>query len=244
MNKVSLFADIESLNKKAAELIVELSRKTIENTGRFSIALSGGKTPALLYNLLAHMPYCEQLQWKNIFVFWSDERCVPPDDEENNSNMARKMLLDHVPIPAENIFAVQVQMPPAKAAIQYGQMLKAFFKEDIPAFDLILLGMGADGHTASLFPGTEALWRTSPELAQAVEAPGAKMQRITFTPRLINNAKHILILVTGENKAAVLQKVLEDKNKEVPYPAQYIKPVNGKLWWFVDAAAASKLKHK
>lgn len=239
MNKVSVYSDEQELSTAAAELIVDLSRKSIEKKGRFVIALSGGKTPSSLYNLLAHLPYSKELQWKNIFVFWSDERCVPADDEQNNSHLARKMLLDHVPIPAENIFPVQVQMPAAKAAIQYEQMLKAFFKEHIPTFDLVLLGMGEDGHTASLFPGSPI--SQSAELVKAVSKPGEKIERITFTPALIKNAKHILILVTGKNKAAVLKEVLEKKSKSL-YPVQLVGPKHGKLLWYVDAAAGSKLK--
>lgn len=240
MYKISVFRDEQELSTAASELIADLSRKSIEKKGRFVIALSGGKTPSTLYTLMANLPYSKELQWKNIFIFWSDERCVPADDEQNNSHLAKKMLLDHVPIPTENIFPVQVQMPAGKAAIQYEQMLKAFFKEDVPAFDLVLLGMGEDGHTASLFPNSPFL-NQSTELVKAVSKPGDKIERITFTPVLINNAKHILILVTGKNKAAVLKEVLEKKSNKA-YPVQLIGPKHGKLLWYVDAAAASKLK--
>lgn len=241
MNKVSVFSDEMQLSAAAAELILDVSRRSIEKTGRFVMALSGGKTPSFLYNLLAHPPYYKELQWKNMFIFWSDERCVPADDAQNNSHMAREMLLDHVSIPAENIFPVQVQMEPEKAAIQYENMIKAFFKEELPAFDLVLLGMGEDGHTASLFPGT-SISTGSTELINAVTKPGEKNQRITFTPSLINNAKEILILVSGKNKSDVLKKVLEEKNKN-NFPVSLIRPI-GKLLWYVDAAAASKLKSK
>lgn len=240
MNKVCVFPDEQLLSIAAADLITDLAKRSIEQNGRFVIALSGGKTPSALYNLLAQLPYSKELQWKNIFVFWSDERCVPPDDDENNSNLARKMLLNHVSIPAENIFPVQVQMDPPKAAVQYEYMLKAFFKDDLPSFDLILLGMGEDGHTASLFPGTTISKETN-ELVVAVVKPSDKTNRITFTPVLINNAKHILLLITGEGKASVLHNVLQGKSKQ-QYPVQLIGPAKGKLQWYVDAAAASKLK--
>jgi len=239
MNKVCRFRDEDELFRGAAELILELSAKAIDKKGSFIIALSGGKTPSSLYNLLAHMPFSKELKWKNIFVFWSDERCVPSDDEQNNSNLARKMLLNHVPIPAENIFPVQVQMSSEKAALQYEQMLKAFFKEELPVFDLILLGMGEDGHTASLFPGGEEI--PSGILVSAVSKPGDKTKRITFTPEIINNSKHILILVTGNNKAGVLKNVLEGKSKNA-FPVQLINPKHGKLLWYVDAVAAANLK--
>ena len=241
MNKVSVFSDGNTLSTAAARFIEIISKKSIDKNGRFVIALSGGKTPSFLYNMLAQLPYSKALTWKNIFVFWSDERCVPADDEQNNSHMARKMLLDHVPIPTENIFPVQVQMPATKAAAHYEQMLKAFFKEEVPSFDLVLLGMGEDGHTASLFPGAKC--SSSNDIIQAVPKPGEVVERITFTPLLINQAKHILILVTGENKAVVLKKVLEG-NKKNMFPIQMIKPNAGKLLWYVDTAAASLLKTK
>lgn len=234
------FGHEQELSNAAAKFITALAKKSISSTGRFVIALSGGNTPSILYNLLAHPPYSGELDWKNIFVFWSDERCVPADNESNNSNLARKMLLNHVPIPAENIFPVQVQMIPPKAAIQYEQMMIAFFKDPHPSFDLILLGMGEDGHTASLFPGTEEQW-TSDHLVKEIEVPGQQVRRITFTPALINNAKNVLFLVTGKNKARTLNDVLS-KSKTKRYPVQHIKPVNGKTYWYIDEEAGAILK--
>ena len=242
MKLIKEFFDHEQdLSAAAAKFITDLAIKSISSTGRFVIALSGGKTPSILYNLLAHPPYVDELPWKNIFVFWSDERCVPADDESNNSNLARKMLLNHVPIPTENIFPVQVQMIPPKAAIQYEQMMKAFFKEEHPSFDLILLGMGEDGHTASLFPGTEKLWESTEQLVKEIEVPGQQIRRITFTPTLINNAKNVMFLVTGKNKARILNDVLSNKSKTKRYPVQHIKPT-GKTYWYIDEEAGAILK--
>ncbi|MEJ7627896.1 MAG: 6-phosphogluconolactonase [Ferruginibacter sp.] len=239
MNKVCIFNDEEEVSKAAAAFILEHSKKSIENKGRFTIALSGGKTPSLLYNLLAQLPYSKELHWKTIFIFWGDERCVPHDSDQNNSHMAKKLLLDHVPIPRENIFPVQVQMQAGKAALQYEQMLKVFFKQELPVFDLILLGMGEDGHTASLFPGTETT--STQSLVNAVKKPADQTERITFTPQLINNAKQVLFLVTGKNKADILKEVLENKSKN-KYPVQLIHPKNGKTLWYADKPAATLLK--
>jgi 6-phosphogluconolactonase len=243
MNKVKIFDNADELSHAVARLIVELSLHAIQKTGRFSIALSGGTTPSFLYNLLAHLPYSKQLDWKNIFIFWSDERCVPADDERSNTNMARKMMLDHVPAPAENIFSVQVQMTPMQAAVQYEQMLKAFFREEVPVFDLILLGMGTDGHTASLFPDTDILNKNT-ALISSVYKADENIGRISFTPLLINNAKHILLLVTGGDKADILKEVLEKSTKAIKYPVQMIHPEKGKIEWYIDKTAASRLKKK
>ena len=238
MNNVSIFNSITELSQAVADIIYKLSVEAIKNNGRFVIALSGGKTPSVLFNLLAQAPYSEKLDWKNIFVFWSDERFVPMDNENNNSHLAKKLLLDHVPIPTENIFTPQVQMPPVAAATQYVNMLKAFFKVDVPVFDLILLGMGEDGHTASLFPGTH-IDEAHPILVEAITKPDDNVKRLTFTPRLINNAKHVLVLVSGKSKSRVLFEILERKIKK-KYPIQMLQLK--KIRWFLDADAASLLK--
>lgn len=238
MNNVSIFPSLDELSIAAADIIYKDSRESIKINGRFTIALSGGKTPAALFTLLAKPPYSDNLDWKNFFVFWGDERFVPPDHHENNSHLAKKLFLDHVPIPAENIFTPQVQMPPAAAAIQYINMLKAFFKSDLPAFDLILLGMGEDGHTASLFPGTP-VGANHPTLVEAITKHHDPVKRLTFTPPLLNNAKRILVLVSGKGKAKVLSEVISKKG-EVKYPIQMLQKKN--LHWLVDADAASLLK--
>ncbi|MEO6583041.1 MAG: 6-phosphogluconolactonase [Ferruginibacter sp.] len=237
MSKVFTFKDEVALAKNAAEIISSAASESINKNGRFTIALSGGRTPAILYRLLAKPPH-NDLSWKNIFVFWSDERCVPADDEKNNSYLAKNTLLDHVPIPAENIFSFPVKMPVSDGVKQYEKILVSFFKSELPAFDMILLGMGEDGHTASLFPGTN-LHEMQGRLVAAVKRPGEAIDRITFTPQLINAAKNILILVTGQAKATVLSAVFANKEKN-KYPVQLIK--SSHLRWLVDEAAASSLK--
>lgn len=238
MNNVSIYNTIAELSLAAADIIYNHSQQSISKTGRFTIALSGGKTPAPLFSLLAKPPFADKLNWKNIFVFWSDERFVPLDHEDNNSHMAKKLFLNHVPIPTENIFTPQVQMPPAAAALQYEHMLKAFFKVDLPHFDIILLGMGEDGHTASLFPGT-AIKKDHPSLVEAITKNNDPVKRLTFTPQLINNANRLLVLVSGKNKALVLSDVLDKKIKK-HYPIQMLEFKN--MHWLIDKEAASSLK--
>ncbi len=239
MNKVYTFQNEEELAKAGAEEIIRLSGKSINDSGRFVIALSGGNTPSRLFEMLALPVYQKQLDWKNMFVFWSDERMVPHDAGENNSHQARLRLLDHVTIPAENIFTVQVQMSPDKAAQHYEKMLRAFFKTGIPVFDLVLLGMGEDGHTASLFPGNNLDFQE--QWVVAVTKPGEDIQRISFTPLLINQARNVMILVTGEQKANMLKKVQEGKNK-ISYPIQLVQSKKNNIMWYIDSAAGSKLK--
>ena len=241
MHKISVFNSEEKLSKAAADFIVNLSDKAIAENGKFTIALSGGNTPSKLFELLATPAYNKLINWKQTFVFWGDERCVPANDERNNSFVAKKLLLNNVRIPAENIFAVPVKMQPAKAAHHYEQTLKIFFKSPFPSFDLILLGMGDNGHTASLFPGTEILEETK-ALVKEVYVKELDMNRVSFTAPLINNAKNILFLVTGKNKASMLHKVLEGKPNIKKYPAQMIKAAKGnKLYWYIDTTAAGKL---
>lgn len=238
MNNVSIFKSIQELSQAAAEIIYNDSLQSISVKGRFVIALSGGKTPASLFSILAQPPYSGKLDWKNIFVFWSDERFVPSDNDNNNSHLAKKLLLDHVPIPAENIFTPQVQMPPSAAATQYVNMMKAFFKVDVPVFDMVLLGMGDDGHTASLFPGTH-LVQDYPGLVEAVTKDNDPIKRLTFTPQLINNAKRILVLVSGNSKAKVVAEIFSGKTKN-KYPIQMLQ--QKKLQWLLDMEAAALLK--
>lgn len=222
MNKVEHFADINALAKAAADIIVSLSANASESHEKFSIALSGGNTPTALFQLLATEKYSSQINWKNVFVFWSDERCVSADSNDNNSHHARLDLLDHVPIRKENIFAVPVELLPAAAAEKYERTIKKFFNSESPRFDLVLLGMGANGHTASLFPHTTVLHETD-ALVKEVFVNELKMWRVTFTAALINAAKKIVFLVAGEDKAAMLKTVLDGDYDPDNYPAQLIK---------------------
>lgn len=240
MNKIKIFETEEALSKAAADFILKLSAKAIEKKGKFTIALSGGSTPDKLFALLADAPYNKSLDWKNIFVFWGDERYLPATNPSNNSHQAKKILLSNVHIPAENIFPVPVRLSAAKAAVHYEQTLKSFFKEEHPSFDLILLGMGDNGHTASLFPGTTILEEKN-ALVKEVFVQEVDMFRISFTAPMINHAKNILFLVTGKKKASMLHTVLEGKENIQKYPAQMIK--SSRVIWYIDKAASAKLKN-
>ena len=240
MTKTVTFNTTGLLFKAAADLIIQLYEQAVADKGSFTIALSGGNTPKKLYELLATPVYAKKINWKNIYLFWSDERCVPASDEENNSHMASQALLNNVPVPKENIFPVPVNFEPAKAAARYEQMIRTFFKDKQPHFDLILLGLGEDGHTASLFPGTDILDEKK-ILVKQVYLKEKKMFRVSFTLPLINDAKHILFLVTGKEKSNILKKIFTKPVKKPAYPAQLIKPVKGKLFWYLDKAAASSL---
>lgn len=240
MNKKEIFEDAEQLCNAAAEYIVNLSNKCIGKKGRFTIALSGGNTPLKLYALLAKAKYAKSLDWKNIFIFWGDERCVPFSDKNNNSHMAMLTLLNNVPLPAENIFPIPVNFKPAIAASSYESTLLTFFKERIPVFDLILLGIGDNGHTASLFPFTDILHEDK-KLVKEVYVEEVNMFRISFTVPLINNAANILFLVTGKEKSEIIKTVFSATKNPEKYPVQFIQ---GKTIWYLDKAAASQLKIK
>lgn len=241
MSKIQIFDKAGLVFKAAADHILQLCEKAIAEKGTFTIALSGGNTPRKLYELLAQPPYVKKMNWKNIYIFWSDERCLPFSDKENNSHMAAIALLNNVPVPKENIFPVPVNFEPAKAAARYEQMIKTFFKDKEPRFDLILLGLGEDGHTASLFPGTDILGEKK-ALVKEVYLGEKKIYRVSFTPPLINNAKHVLFLVTGKEKASIIGKLFSKPVKKNILPAGLIKPVKGDLLWFLDKPAASLLK--
>ena len=241
MNSLKIFTNKEALTKATAQLIITESKNCIKEKGSFTWALSGGSTPLQLYKLLATDAYQKKLDWKNIYIFWSDERYVPFQSEDNNSHQAKLALLDHIPIPQENIFTIPVNLPVKKAAKHYEETLKQFFKTDQPVFDLILLGMGSDGHTASLFPHTEIL-KEKEALVKNIFIEHVNMERITFTVPLINKAKKILLLISGGEKAEILQKVLSEKKQPQLYPAQLIKAAKkNELIWFADAKAAAKL---
>jgi 6-phosphogluconolactonase len=227
--QIKKFNSKDLLAKAAADYILELSAVAIKERGQFSIALSGGTTPAVLFALLVKPPYVNQIDWKKTFVFWGDERAVPLGSPQNNAHNAKKDLLNHIDIPAENVFPIPTNLPPAEAAVRYENTVKFFFKSDLPKFDLILLGMGDNGHTASLFPHTTILHEQQ-AIVKEVWVEEVNMDRISFTAPLINNARHILFLVAGKDKADMLHKVLEGEYKPEDYPAQLIKGAE----WFVS----------
>lgn len=242
MTKIEVFHTSRLLFKAAADLFFQLYEKAVSEKGTYTVALSGGNTPRKLYELLATASYSKKINWKKVIIFWSDERCVPFSDKENNCHMASLSLLNHVPIPKENIFPVPVNFEPSKAASRYEQMIRSFFKVGQPHFDLILLGMGEDGHTASLFPG-KAILKEKRSLVKQVYLEEKKIFRVSFTLPLINKANHILFLVSGKEKSGTIKHIFSKPVNKKVYPAQLVKPVKGKLFWYLDKQAANQLNN-
>lgn len=233
----------QELFQAAAEEVIHAAVEAVAERGRFTIALSGGSTPKNLYTLIAANA-SSSLPWNQMFVFWGDERHVPPNDPDSNYRMARETILSKVSIPVANIFPVPTENPDATAVAEaYEQTVRKFFglrPGEFPRFDLILLGMGPDGHTASLFPETAGLQEKSRiVLANWVEK--LKTSRITFTLPVLNAARIVAFLVSGTDKAATLREVLEGSAPGEKYPSKLVRPAQGKLIWFVDRAAASEL---
>lgn len=239
-NNIIVFQTAAALAKGAADLTVKISKQAIGSRGRFVLSLSGGTSPEHLYTLLAKAPYRDQIPWDKTFIFWGDERFVPSQSKLNNANMANTLLLDHLTIPSININPVPVDSEPGEAAETYAGIIKKFFAEETPRFDLIFLGLGENGHTASLFPGSDVVFENK-RLVREVYVAEQHMYRITMTPPLINKAHNIIFLVEGENKAGILKTVLCDPQQPDKYPAQVINAEDGNLYWFVDKKAAALL---
>jgi 6-phosphogluconolactonase len=242
--KLRLFKDLEELSHTAAELFVEQAAQSIEDSGRFLVALNGGSTPNRLFQLLAS-EYREKVGWSNVYVFWGDERCVPPDDPGSSYGQARETLLSRVPIPEENIHRVKGELGPAEASQEYSLTLQKFASPpfDWPRFDLAYLGMGEDGHTASLFPGSP-IDVLEPTLAVTARYQDRPADRVTLTPVVFNSARLVVFMVTGEKKAQTLAQVLSGRYNPELYPAQRIEPREGRLIWLVDEDVASRLPRK
>jgi 6-phosphogluconolactonase len=238
-----VFSTVAELSQAAAQFFIQTAQTAVQQQGRFTVALTGGSSPKGLYELLAQSPYREQVPWSQTFVFWGDERAVPFEDSRNNAKMAFDLLLNYVPVPKEQIYPMQGDIPANESAQQYEDILQKHFGDQAPQFDLILLGMGDDGHTASLFPYTPVLQEVS-HWVKELYLPEQEMFRVTLTAPFINQAKKIAFLVFGANKAATLYEVLNGEEQHKKYPSQLIKPDNGELHWFVDEAAAVQLKRE
>ena len=235
---VEIFEDLEALSRAAAALFITEAKRAVEVSGRFTVALAGGSTPRRTYELLAEPPLREDVEWASVHIFWGDERCVSPDDPRSNENMARLALLDRVPIPSDHIHPISCITGPAKAATGYETTLHEAFPGGAPRLDLIFLGLGEDGHTASLFAGDPALDEHERWTA-AVESkhPG----RVTLTYAVLNQGSIVVFLVSGANKREALRQVLDDSNATNSLPAARVRPVNGFLRYLVDTSAASGL---
>jgi len=240
-HSVRVFSAREALAQTfAAILIKDLDR--IEPDHYYTIALSGGSTPEYIFRYLSEN-YAERISWEKLLVFWGDERCVPPEDGESNYRMAYENLLQNVPIPDANIFRIKGEDDPATEARQYSELVSSMVPEyrGIPQFDLMLLGLGDDGHTASIFPDRPDLFISS-QLFEVAVRPGTKQKRITATGRLINNSSKIYYIVTGKGKASIVAEIIGGKSGSVLYPASRVMPASGHLVWMLDTAAASLLK--
>ncbi len=237
---IRVYPDLEAISRAAAELFTLQSRVAGIACGRFSVALSGGATPRRMYELLATPEYSERIHWSEVHVFWSDERCVPEDDPRSNSRMARQTLLDHVPIPPANIHPIRCATNPKQAALEYEAELKEFFSIQNPNFHMLLLGLGSNGHTASLFPRTMVLHEDQ-RWVQDVYVEELGMYRLTFTAPFINQAEQVVFLVSGADKAQVLEDVLEGPYQPSELPAQLIRSGTKHPLWLVDKAAGHKL---
>ncbi len=237
---IQIFKDTQELSKAAADLFVQAANEAVQEKGRFTVALTGGSSPIQMHQLLAQSPYREQVPWEQTYIFWGDERWVPLTDEQSNAKMAFETLLNHVPIPKNQIFPMWGKQKPEIFAQQYEQTLRQYLGETEPSFDLILLGMGDDGHTASLFPGTAVLQEKQRWVVAYYLEP-KQIYRITLTAPLINQAKKVAFLTFGEKKADALYEVLEGRRNPEQYPSQLIQPQNGEPVWLVDEAAARRL---
>jgi len=235
---IQIFPNSEELARAAAELFAARCREAVEMRGAFTVALSGGSTPKLLFELLAG-EFRDQIAWPSIHFFWSDERHVPPDHPDSNYRMANEAMLSRVPIAKDNVHRVPSENPSAsEAAHAYEQTLIETTQQSLPQLDLILLGAGTDGHTASIFPGSDVLYETK-RLVAAPWVEKFQTYRITMTLPLLNNGVSVVFLVSGSEKASIVKEILEGPEK---YPAQAVKPTNGELLWMLDEDAAREIK--
>lgn len=239
---IFVLPDSSQLAQAAAERFIEIGRQAIDSRGRFSVSLSGGSTPRALYSLLAKLPMIEKLDWSRVDFFWGDERCVPPAHPDSDYRMAYESLLRPIESHAPVIYRIQGELEPAVAAQKYSDLLKSYFEPDTPfSFDLLLLGMGDDGRTASLFPGTSPIHETR-AWVKSHFVPKLNAWRITLTPAILNLSRHVVFLVSGEAKAKTLRRVLEGPFVPDELPSQIIKPAGGELDWYIDQDAARNLK--
>jgi 6-phosphogluconolactonase len=239
--ELHIYNNADELSKEAAKWIADYITATLQKQERFTIALSGGSTPQKLHTILAAPPYKESIDWGRIHFFWGDERAVPFEDSRNNAKMAYDTLLNHVPVNANHIHVMRTDVDPQTAAREYENILHQYFNHSRVSFDLVLLGMGDDGHTLSLFPNTPVIHEEK-KLATAFFLKEQDMYRITLTAPIVNRAACVAFLVAGPGKAHALKEVIDGDYRPDTYPSQVIKPTSGELYWFIDKAAAALLQ--
>jgi 6-phosphogluconolactonase len=240
--RIEVYANPQMLSRAAAELFAAEAHQAIKTRGRFTVLLSGGETPRTTYELLARAPFRDRIPWSKVHIFWGDERYVVPGDPRSNAQMAHRALLDHVPVPAEHIHPIPYGPTPRESAGAYETLLRTFFAGGPARFDLVFLGLGVNGHTASLFPGTAAVserehWVTEVYVAEQ------NLHRVTLTAPIINRAALVVFVVAGGDKAAIVREVLEGTPDPNRIPARLIKPAPGRLIWLLDRDAARLVKH-
>ncbi len=240
--ELRVYRDSKALARALAELFIATGTMAMAERGAFRVALSGGNTPRAAYELLGQEALRDELSWSDVFIYFGDERCVPPTDEQSNYRMAEQTFLGAVGIPQANVHRIRGEADPGQAANEYASILRSALG-NAPQLDLMLLGLGSDGHTASLFPGTPPD-TDDDSLVRAVYAPSQMMWRITMTPKVINLARTVVFAVEGGAKAQILAAVYQGPVDTVKYPAQAVQPLSGRLLWFVDELAAGMLKEE
>ncbi len=236
--EIEILKSHEQMCHRAAEIFYSITNESIKERGRFNVALAGGTTPAGLYIRLHAPPYELDTEWTKVHVFFTDERCVGPENSASNFRMAHEALLQRVYMkPEKYVHRIKGEMGPEEAAAHYEKELEMIFGQGVPRFDLVLLGTGSDGHTASLFPGSSALMETS---RNAVGVKGTELDRVSMTLPVINKARNVVFMATGASKAEVIGQMLEDGNPR-GLPAGLVNPTDGRLIWLLDTRAASGL---
>lgn len=233
--------DSTAVSQELAEWITHTIETTLQTQDRFTWVVTGGNSPKLLYELLSAAPYKERINWEKLHIFWGDERAVPYTDSRNNARMTFEQLLDRVPVVKAQVHVMKTDISPEASAADYEQILHQYFQEEGTTFDLVLNGMGDDGHTLSLFPHTAVIHETKAWVTSFYLAP-QEMYRITLTAPIVNRAHKVAFLTFGSNKAHALQEVLKGARNVDQYPSQIIQPASGELHWFVDEAAAAGLQ--
>jgi 6-phosphogluconolactonase len=236
-----IYKSPQTLADAAADEIVRVIERAIQDRNICLLVLSGGETPRPVYRLLGSPPLKDQVKWQHVHLLFGDERAVSPDDPKSNFRMVHQDLISHIVIPSGNVHRIAGEMNPAAAAQDYSDLLKKLFSQVQQRPDMVLLGLGNDGHTASLFPGTPAV-REDDEFVRAVFVPQLNSWRVTLTLSVINSARTVLFLVSGEPKASVVQKILDLKAPSAHLPASMVRPTDGRLLWMIDEAAASLLR--
>lgn len=238
--EIQVAVDVKDLSKRVADLLKYDIEETLRSKDRYTLVLSGGSTPKALYQLLATEPYRSSIPWDKIHFFWGDERFVPFEDDRNNAKMAFEELLNHVPVVKENIHIMRTDLRHEEASQHYETILHSYFTKEGETFDFVLLGMGDDGHTLSLFPKTEII-QEKEKWVSSFYLDSQSMYRISLTAPVVNKARKVVFMATGKNKAKMLQNVLEGESNVNLYPSQIIQPITGTLYWFVDQEAASEI---